>query len=64
MAEPRAGHGEFKTIDAAEIRAVCECVCVVCTHASADVSVSEWLQWEETEIDKMIIGLFHTEETD
>ena len=47
---------------------VCVCVCVtecvfVCTYASADVSVSEWLQWEETEIDKMIIGLFHTEKT-
>lgn len=34
---------------------MCVCVCV-CT--SADVSDYEWLQWEETEIDQMIIGLF------
>lgn len=39
------------------------CVCV-CTYASADVSVFERLQWEETEMDKMIIGLFHAEETE
>ncbi len=62
VAEPRAGHGEFKTIDTVEIQAVCECV-FVCTYTSADMSAFEWLQWEETEIDKMIIGLFHTEET-
>lgn len=34
-------------------------MCVlVCTYASADLSVFEWLQREETKIDKMIIGLF------
>lgn len=40
------------------------CVCVrACVRPSADVRASEWLRWEETQIDKMIIGLlFHGEE--